>query len=473
MSEDLKTRLAALKARAAYEIDCIEGMAPVWLEKPEADNSYNVVIVGAGLNGLSAAFALKRRGIRGVVVIDQAVKGREGPWITSARMKTLRSPKTLAGPDFGIPSLSPRAWYETVHGADSFAGIEKIARPDWMDYMLWFRDAIDVDIHNETRLEALAESDNGVRLSLSGNTALPAEITCRHLILANGTDGCGGPLIPADIAALPRQFWTHSAEEADDSHLADKDVIVLGSATSSFDWAVRALEEGAKSVTMVARADGLSRTEALAWTNFPGYLGHYASLSDDEKWRFSKSFFALKVPPTQDQYDRACAYPQFRMEFASGIRSIAIEGERLAVTTARGKRMADHILLGTGYAIDFTLRPELAVLEGRFQRWEDRFTPEVIEEAPAIGAFPYLGHGFELTPRSDADQWVRRIHMFNGGAVPSLGPVSNGITGVKYGIARIADGMTQTLFLEESGRLHDAFSNYSELHFDPRGKISA
>ncbi|TPW30507.1 NAD(P)/FAD-dependent oxidoreductase [Martelella alba] len=473
MSEDLRTRLAALKSRATYEIECIEGMAPVWLEKPQADNRYNVVIVGAGLNGLSAAFALKRRGIGGVIVIDQSVTGREGPWITSARMKTLRSPKTLAGPDFGIPSLSPRAWYETVYGADSFAGIEKIARPDWMNYMLWFRDAIDVEIHNETRLEAVAEGEDGVRLSLSGNTSLPKEITCRHLILANGTDGCGGPLIPADIAALPRQFWTHSAEEADDSHLADKDVIVLGSATSSFDWAVRALEKGAKSVTMVARAKSLARTEALAWTNFPGYLGHYASLSDDEKWRFTKSFFALKVPPTQDQFDRACAYPQFRMEFASGIKSMIIKGDRLAVTTVSGAHVIDHILLGTGYAVDFTLRPELAALEGRFLRWEDRFTAEVIEEAPAIGPFPYLGHGFELTPKSTTDQWVRRVHIFNGGAVPSLGPVSNGITGVKYGIARIADGLTQALFLQESDRLQDEFANYSELHFDPRDKISA
>ena len=474
LSGDLEQRLERLAARAAWEMDCIEAAAPIWLKKPEKEARYNVVIVGAGLNGLSAAFALRRRGIEGVLVIDQAEAGREGPWVTSARMKTLRSPKTLAGPDFGIPSLSPRAWYEAVYGAETFAGLEKIGREDWMRYMLWFRRASGVTVCNETRLEAVAEADDGVRLTISGNGSLPGEITCRRLVMANGMDGCGGPYVPENVAALPKAFWTHSAEQGEDGHLKGKDVIVLGSATSSFDWAVTALENGARRVTMVARAKELACTEVLAWTNFPGYLGAFAELPDVEKWRFSRHYYDLKVPPTQDQYDRATACPNFIMELGSGITSLAIENGRIRAETRNGTLMADHILLGTGYSIDFSMRPELVPLNGRFAYWRDRFTPPNSEDCPPVLHAPYLGRTFELTPMDAvSDRWVSRIHMFNGGAVPSLGPVSNGITGIKYGIARIADGMTRAFFLEDAARFRGELAGYREQHFNPRGKVSA
>ncbi|AQZ52163.1 NAD(P)-binding domain-containing protein [Martelella mediterranea] len=473
-SGGIEHRLEQLAARAAWEMGCIEAEAPIWLKKPQRDAHYNVAIVGGGLNGLSAAFALRRRGIEGVLVIDQAEAGREGPWITSARMKTLRSPKTLAGPDFGIPSLSPRAWYETVYGAEAFAGLEKIDREDWMRYMLWFRKASGITVHNRTRLEAVAEAEGGVRLTISGNEALPGEITCRRLIMANGMDGCGGPYVPDDVAALPKGFWTHSAEETDDSHLKGKDVIVLGSATSSFDWAVTALEAGARRVTMVARAKELACTEVLAWTNFPGYLGSYAELPDAEKWRFSQHYYDLKVPPTQDQYDRATSYANFVMELGSGVTSLVIERGRIRAETKNGTIEADHILLGTGYGVDFSMRPELAALEGRFAHWRDRFTPPEGETCPPVLQAPYLGRTFELTPMdAERDRWVSRIHMFNGGAVPSLGPISNGITGVKYGIARIADGMTRAFFLEDAAHFREELAHYREQHFNPRDRISA
>ncbi|WP_205836634.1 hypothetical protein [Komagataeibacter nataicola] len=51
------------------------------------------------------------------VVLDQAPAGQEGPWVTYARMTTLRSPKTLSGPCMGPPCLTVRAWYDSRFGA--------------------------------------------------------------------------------------------------------------------------------------------------------------------------------------------------------------------------------------------------------------------------------------------------------------------------------------------------------------------
>src|SRR5262245_22992474 len=111
--------LSALEARARREIEMtahphLEGMEPrLYRGLPARD----VLTVGAGQSGLCIAFALRRDRVRNVLAIDRAAEGREGPWITYARMHTLRSPKDQNGPDLGLPSLTFEAWYEAINGA--------------------------------------------------------------------------------------------------------------------------------------------------------------------------------------------------------------------------------------------------------------------------------------------------------------------------------------------------------------------
>ena len=78
---------------------------------------HNVLIVGGGQSGSTFAFALRRAGIGKVSVIDAAQdQASAGVWLTSARMQKLRTPKTLPGPELGLPGLSFQAWYEARHG---------------------------------------------------------------------------------------------------------------------------------------------------------------------------------------------------------------------------------------------------------------------------------------------------------------------------------------------------------------------
>ena len=99
---------------------------------PDRPDSYgkiidhNVVIVGGGQTGCAFAFALRRVGIGKVSVIDAAPDAkRAGIWTTGARMNVLRTPKTLAGPEFGIAALSFQAWYEARHGEAAYAAFVK------------------------------------------------------------------------------------------------------------------------------------------------------------------------------------------------------------------------------------------------------------------------------------------------------------------------------------------------------------
>ncbi|MBB3310394.1 hypothetical protein FHT78_002137 [Rhizobium sp. BK196] len=462
-------RLRELERRADDEMARIEAFCADWpkLGDEDRDNFHSVVICGAGLSGLSIAFALKRRGVRSVHVIDQSEEGREGPWMTCARMRTLRSPKYLSGPDLGIPSLTLRSWYEAMHGADAWETLDKVSRQDWMAYLTWFRRTVGIDVENGTTLSSIDPAEGGLALALAKSDGTSRTLTCRHLVMATGIDGCGGPRIPAMVKTLPKSAWTHSSEPIPIDFLEGRDVAILGGGTSSFDWAVAALEAGAREVTMFARSADLPRTEVLAWTNFPGFLGHFADLPDLERWRFANLYFNFKVPPTQEQYDRACSHPGFTLRLGCDVRELSMDGGSIRLTTASGIFRADHLLLGTGYEIDFALRPELAGLVDSVALWKHRFQPPQGEESALLACHPYLGPGFELIPRQSEAGWVSRIHMFNAGALVSLGPISNGVTGLKYGVPRIVGALVKALFIEDSNRYLESLAAYGEPHFDP------
>ncbi len=462
------SRLNDLERTIARDLERVEASPRAWLPRrsgPDGAPLHNVVIVGAGLSGLSIGFGLKRQGVGDVVLIDRSAEGREGPWLSCARMDTLRSPKHLSGPDLGLPSLTYRAWYEASHGEDAWHSVGKIDRADWMDYLTWYRRMAALDVRNGVTLTAIRPLDDYLALDIETAEG-PSRLYARKLVLATGIEGAGGLAVPGFVNELPRERWTHSGESVDTSGLEGLDIGVVGAASSAFDWSVAALRNGARSVALFARASELPKTEVLAWSNFPGFLGHFADLDATRRWRFMKRFFELKVPPTQEMYRAAHAYPNFRTELGCPPERATIKDGRIALETPRGTFAFDHLLLGTGYAIDLSMRPELAPFADRIALWSDRFTPPEGEEDAALACYPYLGRDFEFTEKEPgAAPWLARIHVFNNGAVPSLGPICNGITGLKYGVPRMVAALTRGLFLADADAHYADLMAYDEEHF--------
>ena len=111
--------LTELEARLARELLLLMQPVANWSEPrahPEFGDVLDVAIVGAGMSGMAAAFALIREGVLNLRLFDAGPAGFEGPWDTFARMETLRSPKHLVGPALGLPSLTFRAWFEAQFG---------------------------------------------------------------------------------------------------------------------------------------------------------------------------------------------------------------------------------------------------------------------------------------------------------------------------------------------------------------------
>jgi cation diffusion facilitator CzcD-associated flavoprotein CzcO len=465
-------KLQDLMQRVRRDLDFIEAPLRPWVPErqgPDGAALTDVVVVGAGLSGLSVAFGLWRQGVQRVLVIDAAEAGREGPWVTTARMRTLRSPKTLSGPDHGIPSLTYRAWHEAVFGEEDWERIDKIDRHHWAQYLLWFRGVTGLAVRNGTTLLDIGGDGRELTLQVrEGDTVF--RLFCRKVVLATGIEGAGGAAVPDIIAgSLPRRRWTHSSEPFDLAALAGKEVGVIGAAASGFDWAVGALEASARSVTLVARSAELPRTEILDWSNFPGFLDHFGDLDDAARYRFARRLLAYRTPPTQEMYDAAHAFANFRMIAGLPLTGASIADGRIRLESETCALEFDHLLLGTGYEVDLARRPELASFQNRIALWRDRFRPPAGEEDATLLGYPYLGLSFELVEKvAGTAPFPRHVHVFNNSAVLSLGPVCNGITGLKSGVRKLVGGITRGLFADDADQHFRSLDGYRKVHFNPQ-----
>src|SRR5581483_6253879 len=207
---------------------------------PDGRPALDVLIIGGGMCGQTAALALLRDGVRNLRIIDAAARGREGPWGTYARMETLRSPKHLTGPDLGFPALAFRAWYEAQHGAEGWERLYKIATADWLAYLLWVRDVAGIPVENGMEAVEVAPVGDFVRVGLGGQGAAET-VFARKVVLAGGRDGWGAPYMPAFPSlgrtvrerAAGRVF--HSSDPIDFTRFKGGAVGVRGASASAFD----------------------------------------------------------------------------------------------------------------------------------------------------------------------------------------------------------------------------------------------
>jgi len=469
--------LPALEAELARQLALIGHGGPDWT-RPHGysdANAYDAVIVGGGQSGLAAAFGLMRERVSNILVIDENPAGLEGPWDTYARMITLRTPKELTPIDFGVPALTYRAWWEAQHGADGWAAVGKIARGDWMAYLRWYRRVLALPVRNDTRLTLVEPLGDGLhRLHLDGQPPL----VTRKVILATGIQGGGEWHTPAMIRdALPRHLYAHTSEPVDYAALKGQRLGILGGGASAFDNANAALTLGVGEAHVFIRRKTLPRINPIRFMEQVGFTGRYPALGEAEKYAVMTSFLGHNQPPTNDTFDRAAAWPAFALHLGAPWLSVEKIGEIVRVTTPQGVHDFDFVVLSTGLISDPGLRPELALVADRIARWSDRFTPPPGSANALIDAHPYLGAGFEVLPKHDADaDAVHGIFAFNYSALISLGLSASALSGLQTALPRLLRGVTDQLFLDDRDTLIADLIAYDEVEFIgdwPRQKDAA
>lgn len=411
---------------------------------------HNVVVVGGGQSGSTFGFALRRAGIGKVSVID-AAKDRAGAgvWLTSARMHKLRTPKTLPGPELGLPGLSFQAWYEARHGAAAYDVLDRIPRLDWAAYLEWYREKLNIPVRYGTRLARVVPGDGHFRVYLESGSKTTIE-TARKIILANGFAG-NGPYIPDVLTQnLSKDLYAHTADRIDFDALRGRSVAVLGSAASAFDAAATALDHGAREVHLFARRKTLAALPVIRLRLYPGAYDNYGSLPDALRWQQALRFRREGSTPPADAVARATKHPDFHLHLDAPWIAAKLHGRRVLATTPQGQIALDFVIAGTGYGVDLAGRPELADFADQILLWRDRFSPSEQERDDVLGAYPYLGAGHEyLEKEAGSAPYLKDIHVFNPAAFVSFGLPVGDIPSFKRDIPSVVARISRDLFLAD------------------------
>src|SRR5260221_13822025 len=176
--------LENLTALARSELQQLNYPAKSWV--PQRDGLLDVLVVGGGMCGQTATFALLREGVASLRCVERAPRGREGPWTTFARMDILRSPKQLTGPDLGVASLTYRAYHEAKFGLAHWQALHKIDRGEWARYLMRVRETAGVPVENGVAVRTVELVPGAVRISTEGGM-----IHARKVVLAMGREGSG------------------------------------------------------------------------------------------------------------------------------------------------------------------------------------------------------------------------------------------------------------------------------------------
>lgn len=462
--------LEALNKRVKTDLSYLAYGGADWLRgvsHPEG-HVYDAVIVGGGQSGLSIAFGLLRERVSNILVIDENPEGLEGPWITYARMVTLRTPKHLTSVDLGIPSLTFRSWWEAQYGAEAWESLGKIPRGDWMDYLRWYRKVLNLPVVNEVELNLIEPLDSGLhRLHISGAGATGSSLLTRKVILATGIQGGGEWHVPDMIKQkLPVSLYAHTSEAIDFQALRGKKIAVLGGGASAFDNANFALAEGAAEVHVFVRRKELPRINPIRQMEGSGLIERYTALSDADKYAVMAHFFKHNQPPTNDTFDRAASWPGFRLHLGSPWLAVEAVGDKAAVTTPQGKFEFDFLIVSTGLITDPALRPELKLVERHIVRWKDRYEapPGIANEA--IDAHPYLTPGFAFESRTEeGHKLLHGIFTFSYSALVSCGVSASALSGIRFAVPKVVAAVADQLFLDDRETIMSDYFAFDEQEF--------
>ncbi len=352
--------LAALSKRVRRDLTYLTEPSREWIvpRYREGARAVDVLVVGGGQGGLAVALGLSRERITNVKIVDRNTRGGEGPWRRFARMRGLRTRKDAGGIDFGIPSLTLRAYYEARFGRRAWQQCEKVPPAVWRDYLDWYRDVLELPVENETELTCVEGAGDLLVATLRGPHGTE-RVHARKIVLATGLDGSGfWRTPPALVADIPAERYAHSADEIDFRLLEGKRVAILGVGPSALDNAALALEAGAARVDLCFRRKDIRGINPLIWMYFSGMLANFAELRDQERWRFMRRILVEQPPaPPQDVFWRCRRHHNFAWHPNCAWHSVRDAGDCVVIESDTGRYEVDFIIFATGFDTDLTARP--------------------------------------------------------------------------------------------------------------------
>jgi cation diffusion facilitator CzcD-associated flavoprotein CzcO len=454
--------LANHEAQVARDLEMLNLPPRAWVPPLVRDGVAvrDVVVIGAGMNGIAAAGALIFKGIRNIAVLEESAPGQEGPWVTTARMDTLRSPKTLPGPCFGIPSLTFRAWYEASFGTEAWEALYKIHNATWQDYLSWLQRVLRLPVEHGVRVVRISPAEGLLRLTLGDGRSMLA----RRVVMATGRAGAGGLHMPGFVAPdLFPDLAALAPTPIDFAALAGRSLGLIGGGASAWDNAATALERGAAEAHMYVRRATLPQINKGRGSAGPAFHMGWDALSLEERWNLIVYMHDAQAPPPHETVKRALKLPGFHIHLSTRVQA-ARRGDAGVVLDLGAREVThDFLIVGTGFVVDMDRVPELADFAPHIARWQDRYTPPEALRRPEMAAFPFLGPGLELQPRdAAAPPELSLIHLMNYGAHATHGGIASDIPGVVVAGEKVSTAILRHLFQAEIGALRRELEAFDE-----------
>jgi FAD-dependent urate hydroxylase len=377
----------------------------------------DVTIVGAGPYGLSAAAHLRTIPGLDVRVFGKPMSFWERHMPVGMLLRSGWEATHIADP---ARSLTLEA-FQAASG-NHFSKPVPLER--FVQYGLWFqRQALpDLDPREIVRVET---NPKGFRITLEDGESFSS----RRVVVAAGIQHFARR--PREFANLAPALASHTSEHRDLDRFAGQQVLVLGSGQSALESAALLSEAGAD-VEVAARAHKINWLQGWASTTLHWRLGSvvksmlYAPTDVGPagiSQLMARPHLLRKLPRRlQDKLRKRAVRPagsrwlvkrleKVPIRLGRSVTSVAPVGERLAVRFDDGsERNVQHLLLGTGYAVDISKYPFLA--------------PELVQSIRQFNGYPVLMAGLETS--------VAGLHILGAPAAWSFGPLLQFVSGARF-----------------------------------------
>ena len=382
-------------------------------ERPRRPTA-RVVVIGAGPHGLATMAHLREAGVDARCFGDPL-----GFW-----RHHMPAGMILRSPIRATHIADPKRQL-TIEHFEQDTG-RSLRRPsllldEFTDYGAWFQQRVVPDV-DPRRVAEVSRSPAGFALRLDDGETLEAS----HVVVATGTAPFANR--PEPFASLPASLVSHSSDHETLASFAGMRVAVIGAGQSALESAAL-LSEARADVEILVRADEInwlgddSQPSAAARRRIDIPLPPTAVGGRLSGWIAAAPDAFRRLPASRKPWvSQRCLRPagsgwlRPRLEhvaYTFGVSATGAQphagGVRLELDDG-SERIVDHVLLGTGFAIDVSRYPLLAA--------------DLAAEMQTSDGFPCLGPGLESS--------VDGLHFVGAAAALSFGPVMRFVVGSWY-----------------------------------------
>jgi len=199
----------------------------------------------------------------------------------------------------------------------------------------------------------------------------------------------------------------------------------------------------------------------------PGFEHGYATMPDAWKLRLAEHFYRMWSPPPHNSVLRVFRHENVGIHFSTPVLNVAVHGEALEVDTSARKFEADHLVVATGFKVDWQMHPEYAPIRDKIRLWGDVLPEEQKPFHGPLANIPYLNEFFQFLPRQGSElPGLENIFCFCFASSLSFGLTVGMIPGVSLAARKLAQFIASGFYREEEERLYEKMLRFddAELH---------